>query len=137
MKLRVGDQVLVTAGKDKGKQGKITRVLPKLDAVVVEGMNLYVKHIKPYGERAGERVRRERPLPTAKVAILNEKGQPDRVGYRVTAAGKERIFKKTGTVIGEAAKQVKAAAKKVEKTDKKTDKPAKEAKVTKSKTKKA
>ena len=100
MKFKVGDQVIVTAGKDKGKQGKITRVIPKENTVVVEGLNVYVKHIKPYGDRAGNRVQSERPLPTAKIAILNEAGKPDRIGYRIAKNGdKERIFKKSGTVI--------------------------------------
>ena len=100
MKLRVGDRVLVTAGKDKGKKSEITKVLHKEQKVIVKDINLYVKHVKPMGERAGERVRRERPMDLAKVAILNDKDQPDRVGYKVKADGtKDRIFKKTGKVI--------------------------------------
>jgi large subunit ribosomal protein L24 len=97
MKFRIGDQVLVTAGKDKGKKGAIVKVLPKAEKVVVEGLNVYVKHIKPQGERAGEKTRRERPLHTASVAIINDKGQVDRIGWSVAKDGsKQRIFKKTG-----------------------------------------
>lgn len=100
MKLRVGDSVLVTAGKDKGKKGQVIQVMPENDMVIVEGMNLYTRHVKPMGERAGETVRRERALATAKVAIINDKNQPDRIGYIVTKDGKkERIFKKTGSII--------------------------------------
>jgi large subunit ribosomal protein L24 len=114
MKFKVGDLVLVTGGKDKGKQGKITRVVPSRNAAVVEGVNLYVKHIKPYGEQAGQRVRRERALPVANIAILNDQGKADRVGYLVAADGtKQRVFKKTGKVITAsnqtAAKPKKAA----------------------------
>jgi large subunit ribosomal protein L24 len=102
MKLKVGDTVLVTAGKDKGKTGVITRVLPDKDKVVVGGANKYVRHIKPMSGRAGDRVELERPLPTAKVAVINDKGQPDRVGYRVAKDGsKTRVFKKTGAVVPE------------------------------------
>jgi large subunit ribosomal protein L24 len=104
MKFRLNDQVLVTGGKDKGKRGKITRVFPKLERVIVEGANLYVKHLKPMSGREGQRIVRERALPTAKIAIINDKGQPDRIGYKVAKDGsKERIFKKTGKSISAAA----------------------------------
>jgi large subunit ribosomal protein L24 len=100
MKLHVNDIVIVTGGKDKGKQAKIVKVLPKADKVVVEGVNMYVKHIKPIQGRAGEKVRRERPMHTASVAILNsETGKVDRVGYKVVDGKKVRIFKKTGEEI--------------------------------------
>lgn len=100
MKFKVGDKVIVTGGKDKGKQGAITQVVPKDETVVVEGANMYMKHVKPSGDRAGQRIRRERPLPTAKIAILNDEGKPDRIGIRLSATGeKERIFKKTGKAI--------------------------------------
>lgn len=105
MKLHIGDTVLVTAGKDKGKSGKIVKVLPKESKVIVEGANKYTKHIKPTAGRVGERVQIERPLPVASVAIINEKGERDRVGFRVSKSGvKERIFKKTGSPVTEAAK---------------------------------
>lgn len=100
MKFTIGDTVLVTAGKDKGKKSEIVAVNPKNNTVVVKDANMYSKHVKPYAGRPGEIVRRERPLGTGKIAILNEKGQVDRVGYKVTKDGKkERVFKKTGTVI--------------------------------------
>lgn len=101
MKFKVGDQVLVTGGKDKGKQGKIVRVLPTIDKVVVEGLNMYVKHMRPYAGRPGEKIKKERPLPTANIAIMNpETKKVDRVGYTVAKDGsKTRIFKKTGKAI--------------------------------------
>lgn len=101
MKFKVGDQVLVTAGKDKGKQGKILRVLPLLNRVLVEGVNMYVKHIKPYAGRPGDKVRRERSLPTANVAIFNpETKKADRIGYVIAKDGtKSRIYKKTQKTI--------------------------------------
>ncbi len=102
MKFKVNDQVLVTAGKDKGKKSKIIKVIPQENKVVVEGVNLYSKHIKPMGGREGERVRRERPLPTANVAIVNDQGQADRIGYQVAKDGsKQRVFKKTGQAVPE------------------------------------
>lgn len=102
MKLRVNDQVLVTAGKDKGKKGKVVRVVPSKNAVVVEGVNMYVKHFKPMQGQAGQKTTLARPLPTAKVAIINDKGEADRIGYKVEKDGsKVRIFKKTGKVVPE------------------------------------
>ncbi len=100
MKLKVNDTVMVTGGKDKGKTAKVLKVLPKEDRVVVQGLNMYVKHIKPMQGRPGEKIRRERALPTANVAIMNpETGKVDRVGYKVDGDKKVRIFKKTGAEI--------------------------------------
>lgn len=104
MKFKVNDQVIVTAGKDKGKKSKITKILPKENKVIVEGANLYTKHVRKMQGRAGEIVHQERPLSTAKIAILNEKGQPDRIGYQIKDGAKVRIFKKTKTVITENKK---------------------------------
>lgn len=101
MKFKVGDTVLVTGGKDKGKQGKITKVLSEVNRVVVEGVNLYVKHIKPFNGRSGDRVRKERALPTANVAIFNpETKKADRIGYKIAKDNsKIRIYKKTQKAI--------------------------------------
>jgi large subunit ribosomal protein L24 len=108
MKFKVGDIVLVTGGKDKGKQGKILKALPERNSVVVENVNMYVKHIKPLNGQAGQRVIRPRPLPTAKIAILNGEGKADRIGYKVNKDGtKDRVFKKTGKVVPETTREKK------------------------------
>jgi large subunit ribosomal protein L24 len=100
MKFKIGDKVLVTSGKDKGQKGSIVKIDPTSNRVVVEGVNKYVKHIKPMMGRSGDKVLVERYLPTAKIAILNDKDQPDRIGYSVAKDGsKVRIYKKTGTII--------------------------------------
>lgn len=105
MKFKVGDQVIVTGGKDKGKKSEVIAVFPKADKVLVKDVNLYVKHVKPLMDRKGEKVRKERPLPVAKVAILNDKNQADRIAYKLSAKGeKQRVFKKTGQVITEKKK---------------------------------
>jgi large subunit ribosomal protein L24 len=102
VKFKVGDKVLVTAGKDKGKTSEITMVIPKKDRVVVKDVNMYTRHVRATSGKAGEKVRKERPMHTASVAIINDKGQPDRIGYSVAKDGsKERIFKKTGKVVPE------------------------------------
>ncbi len=104
MKFKINDQVLVTAGKDKGKKSKIIKVLPKTNKVIVAGANLYTKHIRKTQGKAGEIVRQERALPLANIAILNEKGQADRIGFVIKDGVKTRIFKKTKTVITESKK---------------------------------
>lgn len=102
MKFKVNDKVLVTAGKDKGQSGVIKKVYPKLNKVLVEGVNKYTKHIRPIAGRAGDKISAERPLHTSSVAIINDKGQADRIGFAVGKDGsKSRIFKKTGKVIKE------------------------------------
>lgn len=121
MKFKVGDRVLVTAGKDKGKKSVIVALLTKENKVLVKDVNLYYKHTKPYMDKAGEKTRRERPLPLANIAVLNDQDQPDRLAYRFTADGqKERIFRKTGQVakIEKLEKTIKATQK-ANKTQKK------------------
>lgn len=108
MKFKVGDTVKITSGKDKGRVGTIAKVLPKKDAVIVEGVNMYVKHVKPYAGRSGDKLTVERPLPTAKIAIVNDKDQVDRIGYKVAKDGsKTRVFKKTGKVVPEPKTEAK------------------------------
>ena len=106
MKFKLGDKILITSGKDKGQKGEIVRVFPTQDRVIVKGFNMYSKHIKPVGDKSGDRVRRERPLPVAKIAIINDKGQVDRIGYQVAKDGtKQRVFKKTGQPVPDLDKK--------------------------------
>lgn len=108
MKYKVGDKVIVTSGKDKKKKSVIVKVIPEQNKVVVKDANMYTRHVKPQGERAGEKVRKEKSLHTASIAILNDKDQPDRIGYKITKDGKkERVFKKTGKVVPEPKKDKK------------------------------
>ena len=105
MKIKTGDMVIVTTGKDKGKKGKVLKTLPKKQMVVVEGVNEVVRHVKPMAGRSGEIRRFNKPILVSKVAILNDQGQPDRIGYRIEKDGtKVRIYKKTQKVISEDAK---------------------------------
>lgn len=97
MKLKKGDQVLVTAGKDKGKRGKVTKILPRSFRVIVEKANIYVRHVKPKGkEQPGQILKRERPLTVANVALVCPKcKEQTRVGYRETREGKKiRVCRK-------------------------------------------
>ena len=127
MKFKVGDQVLVTSGKDKGKKGAISKVLPPDNKVVIEEVNLYTRHVRKFGTQAGQKVVKPRPLATAKIAILNDKGEPDRIGYKFEADGKKvRIYKKTGTVIPVAKDQAKDQKAEAKKEAKKVDQAEKE-----------
>lgn len=105
MKLRTGDNVKVIAGKDKGKTGKIIQVFPKLGKVVVEGMNIAVKHLRGRGaNQPGQRIEFPAPLHASKVMLIDPKsGKTTRVGYKLTKKGekadKVRISKKSGEII--------------------------------------
>ena len=97
-KFKLKDQVLVTAGKHKGRSGEIIKIVNSKDRVVVKGVNLYKRHRKGSGDQAGGIIEQERSLPTASVMLV-EDGHPIRVGLKRTAKGVVRISKKTGKQI--------------------------------------
>lgn len=131
MRFKVGDQVIVTSGKDKGIKSEIIAVYPEKNQVLVRGANYMIKHVKPMPmlNRPGERIRKEKPLSVAKIAIINDKGQPDRIGLKVGQKGEKlRIFKKTGVLVESVKKEEtkpKKSKRKSEKTETKTKKTAK------------
>lgn len=94
MKIKKGDTVKVTAGKDKGREGKVERAW--IDKILVLGVNQYKKHVKPQGEgRPGEIVTLSRPLPVGNVALVCPKcKQQTRVGYKFINGKKVRICRK-------------------------------------------
>lgn len=94
-KFKVGDQIIVTAGKNKGQSGEITKLFPKKDKVIVKGINLYKRHRKPTQNDPGGIIELERPLPTANIMLV-EAGKPIRVGLKRDKTGLKRISKKTG-----------------------------------------
>ena len=73
MKLKTGDKVVVITGKNKGKEGKITKVLKNENRVVVEGVNIAKKHVKPNGQSAGSIVEMEMPIHASNVMIVDPK----------------------------------------------------------------
>ncbi|KPN73565.1 MULTISPECIES: 50S ribosomal protein L24 [Neisseria] len=104
-KIIKGDQVIVIAGKDKGKQGQVVKVLG--DKVIVEGINVVKRHQKPNPMRGieGGIVVKNMPLAISNIAILNpETNKADRVGIKlVESDGKVkrvRFFKSNGSIIG-------------------------------------
>ena len=101
LKLRKGDTVVVLSGKDVGRRGTITRVLPNSDRVIVDGVNLVKRHTKPRGQvMQGGIIDKEMPIHVSNVALIAD-GRPTRVGYRTDADGqKTRISRRTGGELG-------------------------------------
>ena len=101
-KLKKDDQVIIIAGKDKGKRGSIKRVLDD-ERVEVTGVNMVKKHTKPNPQLGvqGGIVEREAPIHVSNVAIYNPKSsKADRVGFKVEDGKKVRVYKSTGDAIG-------------------------------------
>lgn len=102
MKIKKGDNVMVIAGKDKGKSGKVLKAMPKENKVVVEGINMQTKHAKATQKAPAEIKHIEGPIDVSNVMYYDAKTkQASRLGYKIDANGKKvRISKKTGNVIG-------------------------------------
>ena len=98
-KIKKGDLVKVIAGKDKDKQGKVVRVDVKNNTVVVEGINMVTKHVKPnMANQQGGSLHQEAPLHISNVMLVVD-GKPTRVGFEVKDGKKVRVAKATGNVI--------------------------------------
>ena len=84
MKIRKGDTVKVIAGKDQSKEGRVERVLPRSNRVLVEGINVITRHVRAQpGLRQGGRITQEAPIHISNVMLVCSRcGQPVRVGYR-------------------------------------------------------
>ncbi|MCP8900832.1 50S ribosomal protein L24 [Gilvimarinus xylanilyticus] len=101
-KIKRDDEVIVIAGRDKGKRGKVVRVLAN-DKVIVSGINLVKKHQKPNPQMgvAGGIVEKEAAIHVSNVAIYNAAtGKADRVGFKVEGDKKVRVFKSNGEAVG-------------------------------------
>ena len=101
MKIRKGDTVVVLSGKDKGKTGEVTKVIPREDRVVVSGVNVHVRHRKPSQiNPQGGLERKEAPLHISNVAVTDPKsGAPTRVRFEIRDGKKVRIAAKSGELI--------------------------------------
>ena len=107
LRLKRGDRVVVTAGKEKGKEGKILVVDRKNNKVIVEGVNMITRHQKANQKnQTGGIIKKEASIHASNVVFLH-KGQPTRIGYKVerkeidgkTVNVKYRVAKKTGEII--------------------------------------
>ena len=98
LKVKKGDQVLVLSGKDKNKTGIVTRSIPSVKKVVVEGVNLVKKHVRPNpNDPKGGIKEIEAPIDVSNVVLVGKDGKPVNVGWKADASGKRvRVSKATG-----------------------------------------
>jgi large subunit ribosomal protein L24 len=101
LKIRKGDKVVVLSGKDKGKHGEVTRSMPKDGKVVVSGVNMIVRHVKPsQANPNGGKQSSEAPLHVSKVALEDPKtGKPTRVRFETKDGKKVRVAVRSGQVL--------------------------------------
>ena len=100
MKIRKGDRVVVLKGKDKGVQGNVAQVLPKLNKVIVEGANVAKRHSKPTrSNNEGGIIDKNMPIDASNVALVGANGKPTRVGFTMKDGSKVRIDRKSGAEI--------------------------------------
>ncbi|MBM3827836.1 MAG: 50S ribosomal protein L24 [Actinobacteria bacterium] len=97
MKIKKGDTVVVISGKDKGREGTVSRVMPRTNQLIVDGINVATKHQKPKGaNQQGGRIDRDMPLDASNVMLVH-KGKPTRVGFKTNSDGsKVRVARTTG-----------------------------------------
>ncbi len=109
-KIKAGDKVVVIAGKDKGKVGKVLKVLPEQERVIVEGVRIVKKHLRPSAKHPeGGIIEKEAPIHISNVMLVDPRtGEPTRVGIKFVDGKKVRYAKKSGEVIDEISKPQKA-----------------------------
>lgn len=101
MKFKKGDEIEVIAGKDRGKRGKIVRLLLKEERIVVEGVNVMTKHRKARRDGAkGERIELPFPIHVSNAMLVcPHTGKPTRIGYAIEGGEKVRVSRKSGKAI--------------------------------------
>ncbi len=99
--IKKGDTVYVNAGNDKGKTGKILKVMPEKDRAIVEGVNLVSKHTKPNAQHPqGGIIKQEAGIHVSNLQLIDpQSGKPTRVGYKTVDGKKVRYAKKSGEEI--------------------------------------
>ena len=98
-KLKKGDEVLVLAGKDKGKKGTIQSVDPKSGKAVVEGINVAIRATRQSQTSQGGRIPKAMPIDLSNLSIVDANGKASRVGFKMDGDKKVRFAKTTGDVI--------------------------------------
>lgn len=106
-KIKRNDQVLVIAGKDKGKKGRVLRIIVEKNRVLVEGVGLIKKHVKanPQQNTAGGIITQEAPIHISNVMLLDTDGNPTRVGFRMDGEKKVRVARSNNADIPEQAQK--------------------------------
>jgi large subunit ribosomal protein L24 len=102
MKIKTGDKVKVLAGKDRGKEGKILQVFPKISRVVVDGINMMTRHLRGGGDRPGQKIQFPGTMHVSNVQLISAKsGKKGRVGYKFIEKDgqktKIRVIRKGGS----------------------------------------
>ena len=100
-KIKKGDRVIVTTGRDKGKKGEVLKVLPKENKAVVSGVNTAKRHTKPSQHQQGGIVNKDQPIDLSNLAHVDPKsGTATKIGFKVLGDGRSvRFAKKSGEVI--------------------------------------
>ncbi len=98
-KLKKGDKVVVLAGKDKGKEGEITAVMPTKGKAIVDGVNIAIRHTRQSANDQGGRQPVAVPVDLSNLALLDSNGKATRVGFRMEDGKKVRFAKTTGDAI--------------------------------------
>ncbi|KPQ01234.1 MAG: LSU ribosomal protein L24 RplX [Rhodobacteraceae bacterium HLUCCA12] len=98
-KLKKGDKVVVLAGKDRGKQGEITQVMPKDGKAIVDGINIAIRHTKQSQTSQGGRLPTPMPVDLSNLAVVDKDGKATRVGFRIEDGKKVRFAKTTGEAL--------------------------------------
>jgi large subunit ribosomal protein L24 len=98
-RLQVGDEVIVIRGNHKGKRGKITRVVPERNAVVIEGVNVVKRHVRAAAQRPGGIFEVESPLDASKVMLVDAEGKRTRVRSKVEDGKKLRVAVRSGATL--------------------------------------
>ncbi len=98
-KLRKGDKVVVLAGKDKGKEGEISQVMPAKGKAIVDGVNIAIRHQRQTQNSQGGRTPQAMPIDLSNLALLDANGKATRVGFRMEDGKKIRFAKTTGDAI--------------------------------------
>ena len=100
LKIKTGDTVRVIAGDHKGSEGKIVKVLLEKNKVIVEGVNMVKKHMKPSAQSPqGGIVEKEASIQISNLTLLTSKGETTRIGYKMEEGKKVRFSKKSNEVI--------------------------------------
>jgi large subunit ribosomal protein L24 len=100
MRIKKNDTVMVITGKDKGKHGKVLKVYPKTERLIVEGVNVQTKHQKQTRKARAEIKHQEGPIHVSNVMFYDTKEKaPTRIGYKFENGTKVRVSKKTGGVL--------------------------------------
>lgn len=99
MKIKKNDTVILLSGKDKGKTGVVEKAFPKENRVVVKGLNMVTRHLKPKGGQSGRIVKAEASIDASNVMFMDADKKPSRIGRQVRDGKNVRVAKKSGTAL--------------------------------------